>query len=173
MKLLTQLAITLALAILAMIAVNRYALAFEIEYPERYDRERLRPQVKAWVERHKPQPPKRVITKTVIVPEKPKVEPRCKQPVAALGETARSIEAAKLEAKKAVKAVIQNRYGNRYLDLEASQEPIEFQCAPASIPVYGGKVEDFVGRVLPIEKFECFVTVWPCEASVQREHVGK
>jgi hypothetical protein len=172
MKLLTQLIAVLALTILAMIAVNRYALAFEIEYPERYDRERLRPQVKAWVQRHSKQPP-RVITKTVIIPERAKPEPRCKPAVSALGDNAKSIEAAKLEGMKAVKAVIQHQYGNRYLDVDSTQEPVEFQCAPSSIPTFGGKVEDFVGRVLPIQSYACKVTVWPCEASVQREHVGK
>ncbi len=168
MTLARQILITLALIVVAMFAINRYALGFEGEYPERYERPERKPQVRAFVQRHKQ--PSRVITKAVVTPTKP--EPRCKPHMSALGDAARSLEAAKLEAQKAIKSQIQFELGNRYMDIDAASA-LEYQCAPAAPPFAGGRIENAVGKMLPIQTYVCKITIAPCEATVQREYPGK
>lgn len=176
MTLARQLLIMIALATLSVLALNKYALGFEIEYPERYERPEKKPQVRSFVQRHKPSSPQvvtKTVTKTVYVdPPKPKPEPRCKPLMSALGDSAKSIEAAQLEAMKSLKAAIQFNHGNKFLSVEAMDD-IEYQCAPSTVPFFGGRIENVVGKVLPVQSYVCKVSAAPCEASVTREYGGK
>jgi hypothetical protein len=165
----TALLLALAIAILVFVTA---AQAFDIEYP-RFDTSKPRePQVRAWVQKHKPAPSK-VITRTVIIEApKPKPEPRCKPIMSALGDSAKSLEAAQLEAMKAWKASVQFNHGNKFLD-PAAVDGIDYQCAPASVPFFGGRIENVVGKILPVQSYVCKVSAAPCEASVSREYGGK
>jgi hypothetical protein len=162
----------ITLAVLA-VCIASPATAFEIEYPMRFDQpEARKPQVKAWVQRH-PSPAPKIITKTVTVyvPDKPKLDARCKPFVAAIGDSAKSEVAAKLEAQAAWKAAVQFEAGNRYIDLNVA-ETIEYLCGPSSVPAFGGKIEDVASRFLPIVSYRCRISAQPCSVPVQRD-VGK
>lgn len=160
----------LTLALLA-VCIASPAFAFEIEYPQPIHEkpERRAPQVRAWVQRH-PSPAPKVITKTVTVyvPDKPKLDARCKPSVAAIGDTAKSEAAAKLESQKQWKATAIWLYGSRYIDLN-NADAIEYQCGPSSVPRAGGLVEQQASRFLPIVDYTCRITAFPCDAPVQRD----
>lgn len=166
---------TSTLAVLAVCFASP-AFAFELEYPtdlNKIEPPRRAPQVRAW-KQYAP-PPKVTITRNVAItvePAKPKPEPRCKPWLSALGDTAKSIEAAKLEGLKAIKSRVQYEYGSKFMDV-VSADAVEFQCAPSAPPVMGGRVEEALGKMLPIQSYYCKVSVSPCEATVQREYMGK
>lgn len=162
-------------ATLALLAVCSAfpAQAFQPEYPEQFFDHPVaqrKPQVRAWV--HRPTPPPK-ITRNVVgtVEAKPKGDPRCKPWISAIGDSAKSEAAAKLEAQKSWKGVVQFEMGNKYLDL-ANAEDLEFQCGPSSVPRFGGLVESAASKFLPIESMTCKLSARPCTAPIQRD-VGK
>jgi hypothetical protein len=152
---------------LAALCLSYPAQAFEIEYPEHFDRKR-KPEVRAFIQRHKPQAPK-VITKTVIVEaQKPKPEPRCKPYVTAIGDSAKSEAAARLESQKAWKAMVAFNAGQKFMDLN-NADNIEYLCGPSSVPRFGGLIEGAASKFLPITDFTCQISAQPCLLPVQRE----
>lgn len=156
------------LALLA-VCIASPAVAFDIEYPQPLPERvttRAPHQVRAW-KHHAPTP--KVVTRVIVAqPALPKVDPRCKPWVAAIGDSAKSEAAAKLESQKSWKGVVQFDLGNKFLDLN-NAEDIEYQCGPSSVPKYGGLVESAASRFLPIESITCRLSARPCAAPVQRD----
>jgi len=132
---------------------------------------RKKPQVRAWV-RHSP--PARTIIKRDVVIVKPQTvaDVRCKPYVAAIGDSAKSEAAARLEAQAAWKATTQFMYGNMYLDLQYADN-LEYQCGPSSVPKFGGLIEQAASKILPIESYRCRISAQPCAVPVVREETGK
>jgi hypothetical protein len=160
-------ALLLALAI-AMLVFVTAAQAFDIEYP-RFDTPKPRePQVRAWLQKHKPAPSK-VITRTVII-EAPKVkpEPRCKPFITAIGDSAKSEAAARLESQKSWKAMVAFNAGQKFMDLN-NADNIEYLCGPSSVPRFGGLVEGTAARFLPITDYTCQISAQPCLLPVKRD----
>lgn len=122
--------------------------------------------VKAW--RKLPRP----IPKAPPVVRHVPVDPRCKTAVAAIGDSAKSEAAARLEAQKSWKGVVQFEHGNKFLDLHNAQD-IEYQCGPSSVPKFGGLIESTASKFLPIESITCRLSAHPCAAPIKREEDGK
>ena len=89
--------------------------------------------------------------------------------VAAIGDSAKSEAAAKLEAQKAWKGVVQFEHGNKFLDLQ-NADNIEYQCGPSSVPKFGGLIENAASKFLPIESITCRLSAQPCATPVQRDN---
>lgn len=123
------------------------------------------PQVRAWV---KHAPPKVIVKRDVVI-VKPIADHRCKPYVAAIGDSAKSEAAAKLESQKAWKGVVQFEHGNKYLDLQ-NADNIEYQCGPSSVPKFGGLIENAASKFLPIESITCRLSAQPCASPVQRDN---
>lgn len=146
---------------IAAILLASPALAFNFESrsepfewtPEAKPRPAPKPQVRGFIQR---------------LPAPAKPEPRCKGVISAIGDSARSEAAARLESQKAIKARIQWEYGNKFLALEHGED-LEYQCGPSSVPRFGGLAEQAASRFLPLESITCKITVRPCEAPVQRD----
>ena len=111
-------------------------------------------------------PPKIIIKRDVV--SKPEPLARCKPYVAAIGDSAKSEAAAKLEAQKAWKGVVQFEHGNKFLDLQ-NADHIEYQCGPSSVPKFGGLIENAASKFLPIESITCRLSAQPCASPVQRD----
>lgn len=124
-----------------------------------------KPQVRGWV-RHVP--PARTIIKRDVVSKPEPIPHRCKPYVAAIGDSAKSEAAAKLEAQKAWKGVVQFEHGNKFLDLQ-NADHIEYQCGPSSVPKFGGLIENAASKFLPIESITCRLSAQPCASPVQRD----
>jgi hypothetical protein len=167
MRLTTQLAITIGLALIAILAVNRYALGFENVYPENFFMPDRKPQVRAFVQRHKPVP-KRIITKAVIVPEKVKPSPRCLPYITAIGDSAKSEAAARLEAQKTWKAMVAFNAGQKFMSIDIADN-VEYLCGPSNVPRFGGLVEGTASKWLPINDYTCQISAQPCLLPVKRE----
>ncbi len=120
--------------------------------------------VKAWRKLPRPIPKAEPVVRHV--------EPRCRNAIAAIGDSAKSEAAARLESQKAWKGVVQFELGNKFLDLNHAQD-VTYQCGPSSVPKFGGLVESAVGKFLPIESITCRISAHPCAAPVQREEDGK
>lgn len=124
------------------------------------------PQVRAWVKHA----PARVIVRKDVVTKPEKIEhARCRPYVAAVGDSAKSEPAAKLEAQKAWKGVVQFEHGNKFLDLQ-NADNIEYQCGPSSVPKFGGLIENAASKFLPIESITCRLSAQPCATPVQRDN---
>lgn len=158
-----------ALALAATIALTGCAHAWEPTEFYQVDKSVRHPQVKAWRKVHKPKGPPVHVVIRLPKPE----EERCKPVMDALGDEARSEAAAKLEAQKSIKQAIRFKHGERFLDLANARDGVRYKCAPSSVPALGGKVEEFAGRFLPIEKVRCQIFVIPCEAPTQIDGDGK
>lgn len=125
-----------------------------------------KPEVRSW--RHVP--PRIVIVRPTVT--KPEPFARCKPFVTAIGDSARSEEAARLEAQKMWKATVSFQFGSKFLDL-ANAEFIEYQCGPTTVPSFGGRIENAIGKVLPITNFTCTVSAQACAPSIIKDHGGK
>lgn len=138
----------------------------KFEYPAPRAEPR-KPQVRGW-KHHVP--PRTIIKRDVVVISKTPTTKdfRCKPYVAAIGDSAKSEAAAKLEAQKSWKGVVQFEHGNKYLDLQ-NADSIEYQCGPSSVPKFGGLIENAASKFLPIESITCRLSAQPCASPVQRD----